>query len=291
MRDLRVATLVLVLAGLLVACRRGPDAETRRHTATVAEALRPGFFAAALRHLGGAHFHGTARFQATPEGGAADAVTTTTDLWLDRQGNYRMRETNDRDGGREVVRYGRELDVALRYGKMIRRPAEEPEPTRLLEEAVGAPGAAWEVIAPASLIERVGEEAVEGARATRYRIKMGTSAGSPSSADAIGLRAWRGTVTVSALDGRVSIDDATGALLQADLQTTFTAKQGGRTMRGEIEVHTALSDVGRAAAIERPPAQDLALRQRIVPEQRELLQGLAAGPSSVHATPGKEKRP
>ena len=30
-------------------------------------------------------------------------------------------------------KYGRELAVALRYGKMIRRIAEEPEPSRMLE--------------------------------------------------------------------------------------------------------------------------------------------------------------
>jgi hypothetical protein len=91
-------------------------------------------------------------------------------------------------------------------------------------------------------------------------------------------------VTVSALSGQVAIDDASGAVLQADLQTTFTAKQGNRSVRGEIEVHTALSDVARTPPVERPPAQDLALRQRIVPEQRELLQGLAP-------VAGKEKRP
>ena len=41
---------------------------------------------------------------------------------------------------------GRELAVALRPGKSSRRAAQEPEPTRIVEEAVGAPWAAWETV-------------------------------------------------------------------------------------------------------------------------------------------------
>ena len=68
---------------------------------------------------------------------------------------------------------GRELAVALRYGKMIRRIAEEPEPTRILEEALGAPWAAWEVVAGAAATERGAPQLVGGASAAEYKLWKG----------------------------------------------------------------------------------------------------------------------
>ena len=132
---------VLPVAVAAGGCKRDRNQGTvpAQKVTVLADALRPDAFAAALKRIGGAHFHATARFTVGPSGGTPNTVTTTTDVWVDRTGNYRFREQNDRDGGREVVLYGRELAVALRYGKMIRRVAEEPEPSRLLEEALGAP--------------------------------------------------------------------------------------------------------------------------------------------------------
>jgi hypothetical protein len=294
----RILLLCLAIVPGL-ACTRGPDAEARRRTATLADALRPAFFAAALGRAGGAHYHGTARLAAgtaTPD----DGVTTTTDVWVDRARNYRLSETNDRDGGREIVRVGRELFVALRYGKMIRRVAEEPEPSKLLEEALGAPLAAWEIAASYAAIERGGSPLVGGAKATEYRITRATARTEDPAALAAdkGLRAWRADVVVNELSGRALVDDATGALLQLDLAATFTTKRDGRELKGAIghdvagavEVHGALTDVASTAAVTAPPAEDLALRQRTVPEQRELLGGLPSTRLPPQAPP-KAKTP
>jgi hypothetical protein len=265
--------LALPAVLLPLACSRGPGPNVRRSTA-LAEALRPSFFAEAVQREGGAHYHGTARFAAglaTPD----DGVTTTTDVWVDQRHNYRIAETNDRDGGREVVRAGRELFVALRYGKMIRRVAEEPEPTRLLEEALGAPWAAWEIAGPWAVAKRAGAQGKE-AGATEYQLERATTRTEDPAAHegATGLRAWRADVVVDQLSGRALVDDATGALRAFDLSATFTTKRDGRDLKGAVEVHGTLSDVGRTAAVTAPPAEDLAQRQRIVPEQRELLGGL-----------------
>jgi hypothetical protein len=282
-------TALLLVATTGPACSRGPDAETRRRTATVAEAVRPSFFAAALRRVGGAHFQGTVHLAAAPAGSiqggqVAGGVTTTTDVWLDRGGSYHLRELNDADGGREVFYTGRELAVALRYGKMIRRAAEEPEPMRLLEEALGGPSTAWEIAGPAAVVEQASSELFGGARATRYRIGRAKHARAavtedPRGADRLfGLRAWRGSASITALSGDLVIDDATGALMKADIVATFAAEQEGQALKGVVETHTVLTEVATTPPIERPPAEDLALRQRIVPEQRDLLKGL---PSSV----------
>jgi len=285
----RILLLALVCAAPAApGCTRAPDAEARRGTATLAEALRPAFFAEALRHAGGAHYRGTARFAAGLDA-PDDGVTTTTDVWVDRAHDFRIAETNDRDGGREVVRVGRELFVALRYGKMIRRVAEEPEPTNLLEEALGAPWAAWEIAAPYATIARGGAELVGGAKATEYRVtRAAARTEDPATAAGNkGLRAWRAEAVVSDLSGRALVDDATGALVKIDLTARFTAKRDGRPLAGALEVHGALDAVASTPAVARPASEDLAMRQRIVPEQRDLLAGLP----SVRLPPAAPPKP
>jgi hypothetical protein len=294
-----LALVVLPACALAAsACARGPGAVAPRATTTLAEALRPSFFAEALRRAGGGHYHGTTRFAA---GGAApdDGVTTTTDVWMDRAHGYRVAETNDRDGGREVVLVGRELFVALRYGKMIRRVAEEPEPTRVLGEALGGAWAAWEIAGPYATLERVG--APSGATLYRFSRATGPTEDLATLAADKGLRAWRAGVVVKQLAGHALVDDATGALREVELSATFTAKRDGRDLEGAVDVRGTLTDVGTTAAIAAPAAEELALRQRTVPEQRELLGGLPStrplpaappkpgAPKSV--APSKDKAP
>lgn len=273
-------------------CRGGgdkkPGAEPGRVT-DLADALRPDFFAKALRKLGGAHFHGTSRFTVGATA-AGTPVTTTTDVWIDRAGNYRLHEQNDQDGGRDVVLYGRELAVALRYGKMIRRVAEEPEPSRLLEEALGAPWAAFELAAPAARIGRTGEDRIAGVKASVYEIalvdgdaKSARGALPATARPPTGLRAWRKDAVIQAVQGRAVVDDASGALVRADINVRFAAKDQGGPVTGTAEVHAELSDIANTPAIARPEApqaEELAFRQRIVPEQRELMRGLPQAPAA-----------
>jgi hypothetical protein len=236
---------------------------------------KPDVMASALRHLGGAHYHATSKISAGRPGAAPTAVTTTTDVWLDRSGNFKVHEDNDRDGGRDVVLYGRELAVALRYGKMIRRVAEEPEPTRLLEQALGGPWAAFEVGGPRLRVDNAGPELVGGAAATRYTLALGEAGAAPGTTHVYGMRAWRAGVTVGSVAGRAVIDDVTGALMAIDLTVGFESKTDSGNESGTIEVHTTLSDVASTPPIERPSAEELVLRQRTVPEARDLLRGLA----------------
>ena len=273
----------------------------------LADALRPDAFAAALKRIGGAHFHATARFAAGPSGGTPNVVTTTTDVWVDRAGNYRFVEQNDRDGGREVVLHGRELGVALRYGKMIRRVAEEPEPSHLLEEALGAPFAVFDLVARRARVTRAGNELIGGARATIFELQPSDGSGSEPGPAPGGLRKWRSKASIDALSGRVVVDDATGALVRCDLTAKFATEGEAKPVQGTVEVHTVLTDVASTAAIEKPAAEDLAMRQRTLPEQRDLLRGLGqaraaaeppragvrvmAKPAPTKATPTKTGAP
>jgi hypothetical protein len=262
--------------GLAAGCKRNrsTDAMPAQKVTVLADALRPDVFAAALKRIGGAHFHATTRFAAGPSGGAPNGVTTETDVWVDRTGNYRFLEKNDRDGGREVVLYGRELSVALRYGKMIRRVAEEPEPSRLLEEALGAPFAVFDLVARRARVTNAGSELVGGTRATVFELKPGEGKTSDPGPELKGLRKWRNKASIDALSGRIVVDDATGALVRCDLTARFATAEEPKPVTGTVEVHTVLTDVASTPPIEKPPTEDLAMRQRTQPEQRELLRGL-----------------
>ena len=297
------ALLALVAAA---GCGRGGKREQAAPppAAALGEGLAPAAFARALAHAGGGHFHAVTRLRAGPAGakveppGAGEAlatdVTTTTDVWVDRAGNYRLHEDNDRDGGREVVLYGRELSVALRYGRMIRRVAEEPEPHRLLEQGLGGPDAVFELCASHARVTRAGSELYGGAKATVYEIALGDEAQASERSEArrpgalplAGLRAWRAGASFDQVAGRVAIDDASGAVMKADLVARFSAKAEGGPVTGEAEVHAVLTDVAATPAIERPASEELASRQRIVPEQRELLRGLAV----THPVPEPPRR-
>jgi len=287
-----VLSFVAVGAG---ACGKRAAGPAPRLT-PVSEAVRPAVLAEAARKLGGAHYHATLRYAVGRVGATPLTVTTTTDVWLDRAGNYRLQEENDHDGGREVVLTGRELAVALRYGKMIRRVAEEPEPSQLLAEGLGAPAAAFELCASKARADQTG--AAPGGAATEYALSLGEPAkvaakDSPPALPLVGLRAWRGNVAFDKLAGHAVVDDATGALLAFELTAAWQAKGAngeGAAERGTVEVHAALTEIGATAPVERPAADELVLRQRTVPEARELLHGLADERRSAPTT-HQERRP
>jgi len=289
----RVPWCAAALALLVAACQGGAPDGAAAHRVTPDQAVKPEVLAAALRKLGGAHYHAAMKLSAGRPGAAPVEVITTTDVWLDRTGNFKVHEDNDRDGGRDVVLYGRELSVALRYGKMIRRVAEEPEPTHLLQEALGGPWAAYEIGGARIQAVEGAQDLVGGARATRYVMTMapGKTKGSKVAAPAhlYGLRGWRAAAEVTSITGRAVVDNATGALMAIDLTVAFQTKGEAGDEQGRIEVHTALSDVASTPPIARPPAEELVLRQRTVPEAKELLRGLAD--TSRHAPAAKEHRP
>jgi hypothetical protein len=102
-----------------------------------------------------------------------------------------------------------------------------------------------------------------------------------------GLRKWRNKASIDDLQGRVLVDDATGALDRCDLTAKFSTAGDPKPVEGTVEVHTVLTEVAATAPIERPAADDLAMRQRTLPEQKELLRGLGqARPAAEPPRPG-----
>ena len=135
-----------------------------------------------------------------------------------------------------MVLYGRELSVALRYGRMIRRVAEEPEPSRLLEEAAGRAVRGLRARrAQGARRARRATELVGGARATVFELRPGDAAPSDVRARrrSTGLRKWRNAASIDALSGRVVVDDATGALVRCDLTAKFATAGDPKPVRGD----------------------------------------------------------
>jgi hypothetical protein len=248
-------------------------------------ALFPSTLAANLRAAGGGHFHATTRLRAdltsAPDDGAKPAapaeVTTTTDLWVDRQGSFRLVEENDQDGGREIVRVGGEVAVALRYGKRIRRPARDSESERFLAEALGGPWAAWELVRRQVTVENAGG----GLRLGLRERAAARPAGSPA---AQGLRTWRDSAQIASLAGQARLDAGGKLPLAFACKAGFRATRDQVPITGEIAVDATLAEVGQVTRIDLPDAGTLPTRQRTVLEERALLGGL---PAAVKAVPGK----
>jgi hypothetical protein len=239
--------------------------------------LSPATFAANLRAAGGGHFRATTRLRADVAGKAVTdegsqpaspaEVTTTTELWVDQQGDFRLREENDQDGGREVVRVGGEVAVALRYGKMMRRPERDVENERFLAEALGGPWAAWELVRRQVAIEDAGG----GLRLGLAERVVPLPAGFPPPQ---GLRKWRDSAQIKSLTGQATLDAGGKLPLTFACKAAFTAMRDDMPIAGEIEVNATLADVGKVAQVAMPDAGTLPVRQRTVLEERALLGGL-----------------
>lgn len=288
LRPARVVTL-LTLATLapVTGCRRSVEVPRQPPLEELEGGLSPAGVARALRRAGGGHYHAvtTMEFDSPgPPGQAAlkDGVTTTTDAWVDKAGQYRLVETNDRDGGREVILHGKDLAVALRYGRLIRRPMQEPETTRFLEEALGGLNAAWEIAGRFAEVTRR-DEATASGNATIYEIKKAAEARAVKADFENGppLQKWRETVNVDALDGLVRLDAASMAPLQAKLEARFSLNRDGVPMTGLVRVDAEALELGQVKPIEAPQAEELQVRQRTILEERALL-GRAGGTEGAH---------
>lgn len=276
--------MVLAVAAMS-GCGSKKSAASRTVLQTLDAVLQPTAQAAALVSLGGAHVHATTLFHVEtlardPAGdGTAPAspaaITTTTDLWLDKHGNFRLLETNDQDGGREVVRVGQEVAVALRYGKMVRRAAQDAESSRFLVEALGAPWALWEVVRR--------QVEVESGTAGSYHVSLSRRAVAwpPGFPPAVGLRKWRESAEVKALEGQVTVGPDGRTLIAFTCKATFQAIRDEVPIEGDMTVSSSLDQVGSAEDVVMPSVDSLHPRQRTVLEERALLGGLGAAISSA----------
>jgi hypothetical protein len=284
----------LVLASLLSAafggCISKKSGAAQSPIETLDAVLAPEAVAVALRRAGGGHFHSTAllRVEASRKAEPAEgklasppAITTTTDLWLDRQGNFRLLEINDQDGGREIVRVGRDIAVALRYGKLVKRTAEDSESARFLAEATGAPRTAWEIVRRQVEVKGSGGR-YELALAPRLaELPAGFSPGGD-------LQKWRDSIDVKSLGGSVGLTVGTERVLATfACKATFRATRDAVPLEGEVAVSATVDQIGKVPDVTMPDAEALHVRQRTILEEKALLGGIR---SSVSLPPPAKKK-
>ena len=158
---------------------------------------------------------------------------------------------------------------------MIRRQAQEPEPTRLLEEAVGGPWAAWETVRRFATVAPAGTPGVFRVSRSAKPVSVPASFG-----EATPLRKWRDSVEVQLLEGEARLDPKTRVPLAFTLKAQFTATRDDKVgLTGELAVTTRLDGIGSTPAIAPPPAQVLQPRQRTILEERALLGDLGRAPA------------
>jgi hypothetical protein len=272
--------MLVVLLGV-AACAASPESEGRGPEDELEYALNPSNLAQLLQKAGGGEYTATLTEEIIPPGGNGAGgglgVTTNTRLTMDRIGHYRLVESNDQDGGREVVLHtspaaGRQLAVALRYGKLIRRPAHEPEPTRMLEEALGQPWTAWEVAGRFADIKRQEDPTSTPPTVvftlTKAAVPRAVRGGFESSSP---LRKWRESIALQTLRGEVRLEKTTGILTAARIETRFTLRREGTPLTGLVRVEATLRDRGKGRPISPPPAEELNVRQRTILDERALL--------------------
>ena len=223
----------------------------------LADALRPDAFAAALKRRRRAlPRHDALRRRSVGRNRRTSSRRRPTSGSTVR-GNYRFREQNDRDGGREVV------PLRARARRCATLWEDDPPRRR---------GARAQPVA-----RRGAGRAVRGVRSGRRAMRVVTHSRAPSwsaararrcsscsratarrrsAAPALdGLRNWRSNASIEALSGRMVVDDATGALRALPIsRRTFASRRGDAEARrrGPSTCTRRSTEVAATAAIETP---------------------------------------
>lgn len=287
--------LLATVAGLFTAssCKRSAPA-TSAAEGSVDSLTSPKRLARALQARGGAEVTASVRLRVAPKKpdgllGAQD-ITTTTNLVVDKDGHYSLREENDHDGGRWVFFTGNEIGVKLRYGKLIKRTVRGgSEPADILEQALGQPWAAWDLFAArASYAQNV---AADGT--TTLTLSLDPAASEQAErAPKEGLQSWRNTAVPTQLQGKLTFLPAAAklppTLISADITGSFsgTNTAGGvsHEIEGTVNIVFSAKSLGQAVAEPMPDEAEAAFtKQRTVLEERALL---SDGPAAkAAATP------
>ncbi len=261
------------------ACGKGSQPPRETPVEELENALGPQAMIKALKRAGGGHYRATFTMEFAPPGaagqaaGAKDTVSTTTDLTVDKTGNYRLLETNDRDGGREVISHGKDLAVGLRYGRLIRRPQQEPESGRYIDEALGGPYAAWEVARRFAEVTRKDENGGVTLDVTKaaepQSVRGDLETGSP-------LQKWRESINVEELNGQVRLDGAQLIPTRVRLEVRFGLRRDEVPLAGLVRIDAEVKQLG-ATRVDPPQAEELPARQRTILEERALLGRTGSG--------------
>src|SRR5438132_2811350 len=207
-----------------------------------------------------------------PDGGSDVALAEETTLLQAANGDFSVRQENDRNQGFELVWVKGEVFVRGLFGPFRKRRTDRSDPERVRELALGALPT-FDRLAHGLKLQKVGEGSVEGRRVFRYQVTG--SAGRPRPAERDDLPrleypgqpgAGRGPDPDTArrlemwekeeptrVSGALVVDAQTGVALGGDLQGHFRIP-GSQGSAAELDVHSVLtvSAVGKDPGVRAP---------------------------------------
>ncbi|MFH0900764.1 MAG: hypothetical protein V2A73_09070 [Pseudomonadota bacterium] len=197
---------------------------------------------------------------------------------------------NSRGYGREVFHRDDTVWIRPRYGKFHRRPANSPEePNRLLTETFGTLAADFELVAHAANVVDEGQGTVAG-RAI-HSIKVSHGASGTKQPETAAQRAWRDTIVVKMLEGRLSLDAQTGMLVEGTLRARLQFLRAGKLLEMELASTHSVKDIGAPFEIT-PPGEEESVATPLASSELEerdsLLDGLAP-PMRMRAKPTRAR--
>jgi hypothetical protein len=207
-----------------------------------------------------------------PDGGSDVALAEETTLLQAANGDFSVRQENDRNQGFELVWAKGEVFVRGLFGPFRKRRTDRSDPERVREQAMAALPT-FERLAHGLKLQKSGEATVEGRRVVRYQVTG--SAGRPPPADRTDLPkleyplqpgGGRGPDADTArrqevwqkeeptrVAGTLIVDAQTAVALAADLQGHFRVPgEGGPA--AELDLHSvlAVSAIAKDPSVQAP---------------------------------------
>jgi hypothetical protein len=296
--------LLLALLALSACSERGSGSEPAPQlpapTASLdREALARGEARALLGALAMPHHYLAARLGAhrlhcrstlaTTVGSQTREVRQEVELRVDGKGRYAALKHTHPQFGQEVIWTGEHLYPRLRHGKFLKRQARAGEPAAIADRIAGLLPAYVGLLRRFMRVELKGTSSVGGRAALKLALGLDPSP-RPPPRSAAPARAWRQTISVSALSGVALLDRESGAPLSVDLRArwSFNPPKGGATASGipaavdrdatgtmELSFEQRVNELGAVKAIAPPPeAETIDNPRRVRLElERQMLSG------------------
>lgn len=210
---------------------------------------------------------------AADAGGSDVALSEETTLLQAANGDFSVRQENDRNQGFELVWVKGEVFVRGLFGPFRKRRTDRTDPERVRELALGALPT-FERLAHGLKLQKAGEATVEGRHVIRYQVTG--SAGRPRPAEredlprleypvqadggrgpdpdtARRLEMWE-KEEPTRVSGTLVVDAQSGAPIGADLQGHFRIPGSQGAAAAELDVHSVLaaSAIGKDPGVRAP---------------------------------------
>ena len=207
-----------------------------------------------------------------PDGGSDVALAEETTLLQAGNGDFSVRQENDRNQGFELVWAKGEVFVRGLFGPFRKRRTDRTDPERVREFALGALPT-FERLARGLKLQKAGETTVEGRRVVKYQVTG--SAGRPPPAEAKDLpkieypgqpdggkgpdpdtarrlEVWQKEEPMR-VTGTLVVDAQTAVPIAADLQGHFRVPGEGGSA-AELDLHSVLtvSAIGKEPGVQAP---------------------------------------